>query len=80
MEADMSNKMITLPAGNDSAICEGNDEKMMNSEVRDALSNLKEEMHAMLQLPPEDLAKVDYIEWKLDWKPVLTSRIYPKKD
>ena len=53
---------------------------MMNSEVRDALSNLKEEMHAMLQLPPEDLAKVDHIEWKLDWKPVLTSRIYPKKD
>ena len=48
MEADMSNKMITLPAGNDSATCEGNDAKMMNSEMRDALSEFKEEVHSML--------------------------------
>ena len=80
MEADMSNEMITVQTGSDSATCENNDAKMMNSETRNTLSSLKEEMHAMLQLPPEDLAKVDHIEWKLDWKPVLTSRIYPKKD
>ena len=78
METDMSNEMITVPTGNDSATCEGNDTKTMNSATCNTLSNLKEEMHAMLQLPPEDLAKIDHIEWELDWKPVLTSRLYPK--
>ena len=79
MEADMSNEMITVQTGSDSATCENNDAKMMNSEMRDALSEFKEEVHSMLQLPPEDMAKIDYIECRLDWKPVLISRLYPKK-
>ena len=72
MESAMSNEKSTEPLGKAIASAQ-------SSDTRDAISSLREEMHEMLQLPSEDLAKVDYIEWKLDWKPVLTSRLYPKK-
>lgn len=61
------------------AIAENHDVETMSSETIDALSKLKNEMHGFLQLPPEDLAKVDHIEWKLDWKPVLTTYLYTKE-
>ena len=61
------------------AIAENHDVETMSSETIDALSKLKNEMHGFLQLSPEDLAKVDHIEWKLDWKPVLTACLYPQK-
>lgn len=49
------------------------------ADIREPLEKINQEMHTALQLPPEDLAKIDHIEWKLDWKPVLTARLYPKK-
>ena len=49
------------------------------ADIRDPLEKINQEMHTALQLPPEDLAKIDHIEWTLDWKPVLTARLYPKK-
>ncbi len=79
MEADMSNGMTMESSGNGIAVAENHDAKIMSPEIRDALSTFKDEMHGILQLPPEDLAKVDHIEWKLDWKPVLTACLYPKK-
>ena len=75
----MSNEKPTAPLGKTIVSVQSYDTKKMDSDTRGAISNLREEMHEMLQLPSEDLAKVDYIEWKLDWKPVLTSRLYPKK-
>ena len=53
--------------------------KMMDHDTREAIFSFREEIHEALQLPPEDMAKIDHIEWKLDWKPVLTARLYPKK-
>ena len=75
----MSNEKLTAPFGKTIASVQSYDTKKMDPDTRDAISNLREEMHEMLQLPPEDRAKIDYIEWKLDWKPVLTACIYPKK-
>ena len=75
----MTNGKNTGSSGYCIAIPENHDVKTMNNETIDALSRLKNEMHGFLQLPPEDLAKVDHIEWKLDWKPVLTACLYPKK-
>ena len=75
----MTNGKNTGSSGYCIAIPENHDVKTMSSETIDALSRLKNEMHGFLQLPPEDLAKVDHIEWKLDWKPVLTACLYPKK-
>ena len=53
--------------------------KMMDHDTREAIFSFREEIHEALQLPPEDMAKIDHIEWKLDWKPVLTVRVSPKK-
>ena len=75
----MTNGKNTGSSGYCIAIPENHDAKTMSSETLDALSSLKDEIHGILQLPPEDLAKVDHIEWKLDWKPVLTACLYPKK-
>ena len=75
----MTNGKNTGSSGYCIAIPENHDVKTMNNETIDALSRLKNEMHGFLQLPPEDLAKVDHIEWKLDWKPVLTACLYPQK-
>ena len=79
MESAMSNEKSTEPLGKAIASAQSYDAKKMDSDIRDAISSLREEMHEMLQIPSEDLAKIDYIEWKLDWKPVLTARLYPKK-
>ena len=75
----MSNEKSTEPLIKNIDSAQSYDAKMMDSDTRDAMSSLREEMHEMLRLPPEDMAKIDYVEWKLDWKPVLTTRIYPKK-
>ena len=75
----MSNGMTTESSGNGIAVAENHDVKIMSPEIRDALSEFKEEVHSILQLPPEDMAKIDHIECRLDWKPVLTTRLYPKK-
>ena len=74
----MSNEKSTEPLGKAIASAQSYDAKKMDSDTRDAISSLREEMHEMLQIPSEDLAKIDYIEWKLDWKPVLTVNIHPK--
>ena len=74
----MSDGKNTEAPCKDITISENRDAKTMSSETLDALSSLKDEIHGILQLPPEDLAKVDHIEWKLDWKPVLTACLYPK--
>ena len=44
-----------------------------------AVTAIQQEIHAMLQLPAEDLSKLSRLELQLDWKPVLTTRVYPKK-
>lgn len=75
----MSNMKPTAPLSNNIASDQSYDTKMMNSEMCDALSEFKEEVHSILQLSPEDLAKIDHVECRLDWKPVLTTRLYPKK-
>ena len=79
LEANMVNEKNTEASGTCNAIAEKHDGKTVNSETLNALAGLMDEMHRILQLPPEDLAKVDHIEWKLDWKPVLTACLYPKK-
>ena len=43
-----------------------------------AVTAIQQEIHAMLQLPAEDLNKVSRLELQLDWKPVLTVNIHPK--
>ena len=75
----MSNEKSTAPLGKTIASAQSYDAKKMDSDIRDAISSLREEMHEMLQITWEDLDKLTYIEWKLDWKPVLTARLYPKK-
>ena len=78
-KAQMSNMKPTAPLSKNIASDQSYDTKMMNSEMRDALSEFKEEVHSILQLPPENMAKIDHIECQLDWKPVLTARLYLKK-
>ena len=75
----MSNMKPTAPFSKNIASDQSYDTKMMNSEMRDALSEFREEVHSILQLSPEDMAKIDHIECRLDWKPVLTTRLCPKK-
>ncbi len=75
----MSDGMTTESSGNGIAVAENHDAKIMSPEMRDALSEFKEEVHSILQLPTEDMAKIDHIECQLDWKPVLTTRLYLKK-
>lgn len=53
---------------------------IMSKDTFAAVTAIQQEIHAMLQLPAEDLSKLSHFELQLDWKPVLTSRIYPKKD
>ncbi len=50
----------------------------VKSETLEAISQLEKEIHQVLQLPPEDMAKIDHIEWRLDWKPVLSVSLFPK--
>lgn len=57
-----------------------NDEKgFMASEACEALNCFKHEMMEVLQLPKEELDKVDHIELRVEWVPKLTARVYPKK-
>ena len=51
----------------------------LNVSLWSARRKMSQEDLGGAELPPEDLAKVDHIEWKLDWKPVLTACLYPKK-
>lgn len=48
-------------------------------EALEAISPLGKEIHQKVQLLPEDIAKIDHVEWRLDWKPVQTVSLYPKK-
>ena len=75
----MSNELVPVLSASSIAITENCNAKTLDNETLDALSKLKEEVHGILQLPPEDLAKIDHVEWRLDWKPVLTARLYLKK-
>ena len=75
----MSNKKPTTLLSMNATSAQSYNPKMMDHDTRDAIFNLREEIHEALQLPPEDMAQIDYIEWQLDWKPVLTTRVYPKK-
>ena len=52
---------------------------IMSKDTFAAVTAIQQEIHAMLQLPAEDLNKVSRLELQLDWKPVLTARVYPKK-
>jgi hypothetical protein len=69
----MSNEKLTAPFGKTIASVQSYDTKKMDSDTRGAISSLREEMHEMLQLPPEDLAKIDHIDLHL-----LTARLFPK--
>lgn len=75
----MSEEKMKLPLGQGITASENHDAKMMDHDARDSIFRLREEIHEMLQLPPEDRANIDHIEWMLDWKPVLTVRLYPKE-
>ena len=52
---------------------------IMSKDTFAAVTAIQQEIHAMLQLPAEDLNKVSRLELQLDWKPVLTVRVSPKK-
>ena len=52
---------------------------IMSKDTFAAVTAIQQEIHAMLQLPAEDLSKLSRLELQLDWKPVLTARLYPKK-
>lgn len=75
----MSSEKTTAPHSETIASAQSYDGKMMIHDTREAFSSFREEFLEALQLPQEDLAKIDHIELNLDWKPVLTARIYPKK-
>ena len=51
---------------------------IMSKDTFAAVTAIQQEVHAMLQLPAEDLNKVSRLELQLDWKPVLTVNIHPK--
>ncbi|WP_374283548.1 hypothetical protein [Desulfovibrio sp.] len=51
---------------------------IMSKDTFAAVTAIQQEIHAMLQLPAEDLNKVSRLELQLDWKPVLTVNIHPK--
>ncbi|MBB5142301.1 hypothetical protein [Desulfovibrio intestinalis] len=75
----MSNEKPTAPLSMNTASAQSYNPKMMDHDTRNAIFSFREEIHEALQLPPEDMAKIDYIEWQLNWKPVLTACVYPKK-
>ena len=51
---------------------------IMSKDTFAAVTAIQQEIHAMLQLPAEDLNKVSRLGLQLDWKPVLTVNIHPK--
>ena len=73
MESAMSNEKSTAPLGKTIASAQSYDAKKMDSDTRDAISSLREEMYEMLQLPSEDLAKIGHVEFNL-----LTVRVFLK--
>lgn len=74
----MSNETPNAPSCRDAVTTQPQTQSTVNHETLETISQLGKEIHEFLQLPPEDMAKIDHIEWKLDWKPVLTARLYPK--
>lgn len=56
-----------------------NDENSMDNTCH-YLKEIKKEIHAALQLPSEDMDKIDHIEWQITLKPEFIVRMYPKKD
>jgi len=50
----------------------------MSKDTFAAVTAIQQEIHAMLQLPAEDLSKLSHFELQLDWKPVLSVNLYPK--
>ena len=51
---------------------------IMSKDTFAAVTAIQQEIHAMLQLPAEDLNKVSRLELQLDWKHLLTVNIHPK--
>ena len=66
----MANEVTTVSSGNAIAVSESTVAKIMSPEMSNALSEFKEEVHSILQLPPEDMVKISHIDCQLDWKPV----------
>lgn len=74
----MSNE-LKQSLGQDNVISQPQNQVSVNYEVLEAVSNFTNELHQMLQFPPEGMAKIDHIELRLDWKPVLTANLFPQK-
>ena len=74
----MSNE-LKQSLGQDNVISQPQNQVSVNYEVLEAVSNFTNELHQMLQFPPEGMAKIDHIELRLGWKPVLTANLFPKK-
>ena len=51
---------------------------IMSKDTFAAVTAIQQEIHAMLQLPAEDLSKLSHFELQLEWKPVLSVNLYPK--
>ena len=78
LELDMSNENNEVSLAQESVATQPQNLTPVKSETLEAISQLEKEIHQVLQLPPEDRAKIDHIEWRLDWKPVLSVSLFPK--
>ncbi|MGD9575384.1 hypothetical protein [Desulfovibrio sp.] len=50
----------------------------MSKDTFAAVTAIQQEVHAMLQLPAEELSKLSHLEVQLEWKPVLSVKLHPK--
>lgn len=60
-------------------IRENDSKTSKNNDALDCINNFYHELQTVLQLPEDELAKVDHIELTVEWIPKLTARVYPKK-
>ena len=51
---------------------------IMSKDTFAAVTATQQEVHAMLQLPAEELSKLSHLEVQLEWKPVLSVKLHPK--
>ena len=74
----MSCETLKIMQGANQMNAENQNGTIMSKDTFAAVTAIQQEIHAMLQLPTEDLNKVARLELQLDWKPVLTVNIHPK--
>ena len=74
----MSCETLKIMQGANQMKPENQNGTIMSKDTFAAVTAIQQEVHAMLQLPAEELSKLSHLEVQLEWKPVLSVKLHPK--